>query len=125
MRKVIGYAAGVTLLALTVLPGKRVEARAPSTSLYAVSVAAIQSAASHWGVSYWWLRRVAQCESSLNPYAYNRWSGATGLFQFMPGTFYAYARLIGEWRSPYNAYASANVAGYMFHRGLSYQWACA
>ncbi len=84
---------------------------------------AIAQAAARWGVSYGWLLRVAECESGLNPGAHNP-SGASGLFQFMPGTYFLYAAQIGETRSYWDAYGSANVAGYMFSRGLSYQWSC-
>jgi len=87
------------------------------------STDAIAAAAAHWGVSYGWLVRVAQCESGLNPSAYNP-SGASGLFQFMPATYWLYAGQIGETRSYWDAYGSANVAAYMFSRGLSYQWTC-
>jgi hypothetical protein len=88
------------------------------------ATAAISAASARWGVSYWWLLRVAQCESGLNSGAYNRYSGASGLFQFMPGTFWSYAARIGEGRSYWNPYASANVAAYMFSRGLAYEWSC-
>jgi soluble lytic murein transglycosylase-like protein len=84
---------------------------------------AIAQASARWGVSYGWLLRVASCESGLNPGAYNP-SGASGLFQFMPGTYFLYASQIGETRSYWDAYGAANVAGYMFSRGLSYQWTC-
>ena len=84
---------------------------------------AIAQAAARWGVSYGWLLRVATCESGLNPSAQNP-SGASGLFQFMPGTYFLYASRIGETRSYWDAYGSANVAGYMFSRGLAYQWTC-
>ena len=30
------------------------------------ATAAISAASARWGVSYWWLLRVAQCESGLN-----------------------------------------------------------
>ncbi len=87
------------------------------------SLDAISIASARWGVSYGWLLRVASCESGLNPMAYNP-SGASGLFQFMPSTFYAFAARIGEFRSIWNPYASANVAAYMFSIGLSYEWTC-
>lgn len=87
------------------------------------ATAAIAWAAARWGVSYGWLLRVAECESGLNTGAYNG-SGASGLFQFMPGTYWLYAAQIGEGRSFWNAYGSADVAAYMFSRGLSYQWSC-
>lgn len=85
--------------------------------------AAISAASARWHVSYGWLLRVASCESGLNPYAQNP-SGASGLFQFMPSTYYAYAARIGETGSIWNAYSNANVAGYMFSIGQSYQWTC-
>lgn len=34
-----------------------------------------------------WALRVAKCESGYNPNAVNRYSGASGLFQFMPSTW--------------------------------------
>ena len=87
------------------------------------ATAAIATAAARWGVNYYWLLRVASCESGLNPSAYNP-SGASGLFQFMPGTYYAYAARIGERGSIWNAYSNANVAAYMFSIGQAYQWGC-
>src|SRR5438132_2374644 len=36
-----------------------------------------------------WALRVANCESHYNPLAVNRYSGASGLFQFMPSTWNA------------------------------------
>lgn len=88
------------------------------------SIAAITQASARWGVDYGWLLRVAECESGLNPSAYNSYSGASGLFQFLPGTFWLYAARIGETRSYWNPYASANVAAFMFHEGLAYEWGC-
>ncbi len=84
---------------------------------------AIAQAASRWGVDYNWLLRVASCESGLNPGAQNP-SGASGLFQFMPGTYWLYAGRIGETRSYWDPYGAANVAGYMFANGMSGQWTC-
>ncbi len=84
---------------------------------------AIYKAAQHWGVSYWYLVRLATCESGLNPGAYNP-SGASGLFQFMPSTYAAYAARIGEGGSLWNAYSNANVAAYMISQGQAYQWTC-
>lgn len=85
---------------------------------------AIAWAANRWGVSYAWLLGVAECESGLNPGAYNAYSGASGLFQFMPGTYWAYAARIGETRSYWDAWGAANVAAYMFSIGQSDQWTC-
>jgi soluble lytic murein transglycosylase-like protein len=87
------------------------------------SVAAIAEAAARWGVSESWLMSVARCESGLNPYAFNGYNA--GLFQFAPGTYWEFAGRIGETRSYWNPYGAANVAAFMFHEGLSYEWACA
>jgi soluble lytic murein transglycosylase-like protein len=64
---------------------------------------------------------IARCESGLNPQAYNRSSGASGLFQFLPGT----------WRTtPFASYsifdpwASANAAAWMWSQGRRGEWVC-
>ncbi len=85
---------------------------------------AIYQASQRWHVSYWYLVRLATCESTLNPGAYNP-SGASGLFQFMPSTYYSYAGRIGEGGSLWNPYSNANVAAYMIAQGQAYQWTCA
>jgi len=65
---------------------------------------------------------VARCESGLNPGAYNP-SGASGLFQIMPGTW---AGTSQAGSSPYNAYANAVAAHEIFVRdGYSWrEWVC-
>jgi hypothetical protein len=78
----------------------------------------------HWGASEPALVAVVQCESGLNPQAYNT-SGPSGLFQFLPTTYWAYARLAGETRSYWSASGSADVAAWMFTHGLANQRACA
>lgn len=81
-------------------------------------------------VSFSTLLRKARCESGLNPYAYNgaplnrapvRTSKATGLMQFMPGT----------WRTtPYrarwiwSAKWSALAAAWMHSVGRGGEWSC-
>lgn len=65
---------------------------------------------------------VARCESGLNPGAYNP-SGASGLFQIMPGTF---AGTSEAGQSIFNAQASALAAHEIFVRdGYSWrEWTC-
>ncbi len=65
---------------------------------------------------------IARCESGLNPGAYNP-SGASGLFQIMPGTW---AGTSQAGSSPYNAYANAVAAHEIFVRdGYSWrEWVC-
>ena len=86
---------------------------------------AIHWAAERWGASEPALVAVAQCESGLNPQAYNAGGGYSGLFQFLPSTYWAYAPLAGETRSYWSASGSADVAAWMFAHGLASQWACA
>jgi Transglycosylase SLT domain len=86
---------------------------------------AIHWAATRWGASESELVAVARCESALNPQAYNASSGSSGLFQFLPATYWAYARLAGETRTYRVASAAANVAAWMFAHGFANQWTCA
>jgi soluble lytic murein transglycosylase-like protein len=66
--------------------------------------------------------RVAQCESGLNPGAYNP-SGAMGLFQIMPGTW---AGTSQRGASPYDPVANTTAAHDIFVRdGHSWrEWVC-
>jgi LysM repeat protein len=67
--------------------------------------------------------RVAACESSYNPYAVNRSSGASGVFQFMPSTW-AGTPYAGY--SMFNASANIHAAYWLFQRdGYSWrEWSC-
>ena len=85
---------------------------------------AIHWAAERWGASEPVLVAVAQCESALNPQAYNAGGGYSGLFQFLPSTYWAYAGQSGETRSYWSASGSADVAAWMFAHGLAHQWGC-
>jgi soluble lytic murein transglycosylase-like protein len=68
-----------------------------------------------------WALKVAKCESNYNPYAVNRSSGASGLFQFLPSTWAA---------SPYRAQsvfdptANAHAAAWLYQRSGPSQWSC-
>lgn len=84
-------------------------------------VSIIYAAADRYGQSREDMLRVATCESNLDPSAVNPSSGASGLFQFMPST----------WAStPYadddifDAWASANAAGWMWSVGRRNEWEC-
>jgi hypothetical protein len=66
---------------------------------------------------------VARCESGYNPSARNAYSGAMGVFQFLPSTWRgtSYAGY-----SPYNAWANIQAAHQVFVRdGYSWrEWSC-
>jgi uncharacterized protein YabE (DUF348 family) len=84
----------------------------------------IRDAAAAQGADADQLLRVAYCESRYNPNAYNA-SGASGLFQFMPGTWAANSVRAGfAGASVFDPVASANVAAWMFARGQAFQWVC-
>lgn len=78
----------------------------------------IRAAAARYGVNGDQLLRVAMCESGLNPNARNA-SGASGLFQFKPGTFYGHGG-----HNIWDPADQADVAARMFAQGLSHEWTC-
>ncbi len=96
-------------------------ASAPAMGSNSNVVNIITAAANRYGQSPAAMIRVAQCESSLNPNAVNRSSGASGLFQFMPGTWkttpYANANI-------FNAESNANAAAWMWSVGRRNEWVC-
>ena len=65
--------------------------------------------------------RVATCESGLDPSNYTPPYGASGLFQFLPGTWattpYAGYDIFDPW-------ANANAAGWMWSVGRRGEWVC-
>jgi len=79
----------------------------------------IWAAGQKYNVSYTWLLSVAQCESGLDPTAVNRSSGASGLFQFMPATFYGHGGT-----DIWDPTQQANIAAKMFSIGESSEWVC-
>ncbi|GAC1334929.1 MAG: hypothetical protein NVSMB17_17220 [Candidatus Dormibacteria bacterium] len=82
-------------------------------------VAIIRAAAARHGASADQMVSVARCESSLNPRAYDPGSGASGLFQFMPGTFYGRGG-----HDIWDAADQSEVAARMFAAGQAGQWSC-
>jgi uncharacterized protein YraI len=81
----------------------------------------IYSAADTYGQSRSAMLAVAQCESLLDPYATNAWSGAAGLFQFLPGTW-ATTPWAGD--NIYDPVANANAAAWMWSVGRRGEWVC-
>jgi soluble lytic murein transglycosylase-like protein len=70
-----------------------------------------------------WAYRVAWCESRYYAGAYNRWSGASGLFQFIPSTW----RSTPQGRagmSPFDPYANAAAAAWLYRNYGASQWSC-
>jgi peptidoglycan hydrolase CwlO-like protein len=82
-------------------------------------IAIIKTAAARYGQDGNRMVRVAQCESSLNPRAYDAGSGASGLFQFMPGTFYG-----NGGHDIWDPTDQSNIAAKMFSQGRSGDWSC-
>ena len=67
-----------------------------------------------------WGLRVAACESGYNPNAYNS-SGASGVFQFMPGTFRGTP--YGS-QNIFDASANVNAAAWYFQQHGGGAWSC-
>ena len=85
----------------------------------------IRAAAATWGADVDQLLRIAWCESRYNPAAYNASSGASGLFQFIPGTWALNSPRSGfGGASVFDPVANANTAAMMFAKGQARQWAC-
>lgn len=84
-------------------------------------VSIIYAAADEYGQPREDMLRVAQCESQLTPTAVNPSSGASGLFQFMPGTWLStpYAD-----QSIFDPVANARAAAWMWSVGRRNEWTC-
>jgi hypothetical protein len=67
-----------------------------------------------------WALRVANCESHYNPLAVNRYSGASGLFQFMPSTWNANFPGWNIW----DPYAQSRAALSFYNAGRQSAWTC-
>ena len=68
-----------------------------------------------------WALRVAKCESNYNPLAVNPYSGASGLFQFLPSTW---AITPQHAQSVFDAVANAQAAAWLYQRSGPSQWSC-
>jgi hypothetical protein len=71
-----------------------------------------------------WAYRVARCESGGDPGAYNRSSGASGLYQVIPSTWRATPQGRAG-RSPFDGYANAEAAAWLYRNYGPSQWVCA
>lgn len=81
----------------------------------------IYAAADRYGQPREDMLRVARCESVLDPNAVNASGGSYGLFQFIPSTW-ATTPYAGD--DIFDAYASANAAGWMWQQGRRNEWVC-
>ena len=70
-----------------------------------------------------WALRVARCESNYNPNAVNRYSGASGLFQFLPSTWRATPQGAAG-SSVFDPVANAQAAAWLYQRSGPGQWSC-
>ncbi|MFL5759629.1 MAG: SH3 domain-containing protein [Thermomicrobiales bacterium] len=81
----------------------------------------IYAAADAYGQDRAAMLQVAQCESVLDPNAFNPYSGASGLFQFLPSTW-ASTPFAGD--NIFDPWASANAAAWMWSVGRRGEWVC-
>lgn len=81
----------------------------------------IAKAAKKYGQSNNAMVRVARCESSLNPCAYNKSGPYYGLFQFLKSTWKTTPY---KDKSIYDPEAQALATGWMWKQGRKNEWAC-
>ena len=84
-------------------------------------IAIIYAAADRYGQPRADMLRVARCESVLDPNAVNPSSNASGLFQFLPGTW---ATTPYADQDIFDPVANANAAGWMWSVGRRNEWVC-
>jgi hypothetical protein len=68
-----------------------------------------------------WALRIAYCESRYHPNSVNSDSGASGLFQFMPGTW---AGTPWASQSPFDPVANAQAAAWLYSHYGPGRWSC-
>lgn len=108
-------------VALTQTASTRVEAQAQGVDVGAL----IDEAAITYGVSAVQMRRIAWCESRWFPGAYNRSSGASGVFQFVGGTWRYASRMAGYGgASPFDAEANVFSAAWLLAAEGPRHWVC-
>lgn len=82
-----------------------------------------------YGVKSETVKKIAHCESTLNPKAINYNDGgpgkhSVGILQFQASTFDGYSKKMGEKLDYYSTYDQAKVASYMIANGQISQWSC-
>ena len=92
----------------------------PSTSQQGI-IDIIYAAADRYGQPRADMLRVARCESVLDPNAVNSTSGASGLFQFLPGTW---ARTPWADEDVFDPVANAYATAWMWDQGNRGEWTC-
>jgi soluble lytic murein transglycosylase-like protein len=116
----LGFVAGTVLASYVALSCSEAHGQSvPDLIDQAAAQEGIPWAAGH-------LRRIAWCESKFFPGAYNRSSGASGVFQFVPQTWAWTSRAAG-WAgySPFHAAANVFCAAYLYRVGGPRHWVCA
>lgn len=117
----------VTTVEVPQKPVKTYSAPTP-TNNYPSGMAAYQSivvsAANKYGISASLMDSIIECESGFNPNSYNPYSGATGIAQFMPGTYY------GSWNIYKDQYPISSPIGQIYAMALKISeggvraWSC-
>jgi len=82
----------------------------------------ITSAAIKHGLDPNLLIAIAVCESGLRPDAQNRWSSASGLFQFVDSTWKTYAKKYGIAGPKNDPYVQSELAALMIANGGIGHW---
>lgn len=116
---------GAALLPLIVAPRPaRAEGGSYGAGDGADSVPAlILEASQDYGVDYRLMMRLSWCESRHQRWAFNRWSGASGPFQWLPSSFAEVAPQAGyAGASVWDAEANVRTAAYAISRGQIWRW---
>ena len=84
----------------------------------------IRLAAEKYGISYKWLLNVLICESGLKNEARGK-AGEIGIAQFMPATFYSFAKIKGlENPNILNEDQQIDLTAWAFSQGKASAWTC-
>lgn len=85
--------------------------------------ALIDQAAADYHVSPYLMHAIAHCESRHSRWAFNRHSGASGVYQWLPSSFAEVAPQAGyAGASVWNAEANVRTAAWAISRGQAWRW---